>query len=251
MTLLRAAQADSAASKSEPIVACHELTKLFRMGDDTVHALDRVSLTINQGDFISIMGPSGSGKSTLMNLIGALDTPTSGSITIGGTTLEAATPAKLAELRGRTIGFVFQQFYLLPRMTAAENVAMPLIYRRDPVPDAQAKARLCLERVHLAHRMQHLPSEMSGGQQQRVAIARALVNDPLLLLADEPTGALDSRTGAEIISLFQELNSAGLTVVLVTHDEKVARAGNRIIRMQDGKVESDELNDDVWRPSAA
>jgi len=221
------------------------------MGEETVNALQDVSLTIRRGEFVSIMGPSGSGKSTLMNLIGALDTPSEGAITIGDTVLRKASPTELAELRGRTIGFVFQQFHLLPRMTAAQNVAMPLIYRHDPVTDGEARARRCLERVHLANRMNHLPSEMSGGQQQRVAIARALVNDPLLLLADEPTGALDSRTGAEIITLFQELNAGGLTVVLVTHDERVAHAGNRIIRMRDGRVESDTPNADIWRPDVA
>ncbi|MGK2284532.1 ABC transporter ATP-binding protein [Pedomonas sp. V897] len=234
----------------EPIIVCERLTRQFRMGEETVNALQDVSLTIGRGEFVSIMGPSGSGKSTLMNLIGALDTPTSGSITIGGTELRAASQTELAELRGRTIGFVFQQFHLLPRLTALENVAMPLIYRREPVTDGPERARRCLERVQLANRMNHLPSEMSGGQQQRVAIARALVNDPLLLLADEPTGALDSRTGAEIIALFQTLNAGGLTIVLVTHDERVAHAGNRIIRMRDGRVESDEANTDIWRPLA-
>lgn len=238
-------------NEADSIIVCENLSKRFRMGDETVNALQGVTLTIRRGEFVSIMGPSGSGKSTLMNLIGALDTPSDGSIAIGDTVLRQANQAELAELRGRTIGFVFQQFHLLPRMTAAQNVAMPLIYRRDPVTDGEERARRCLERVQLANRMNHLPSEMSGGQQQRVAIARALVNDPLLLLADEPTGALDSRTGAEIITLFQDLNAAGLTVVLVTHDERVAHAGTRIIRMRDGKVESDTQNTDIWRPNPA
>ncbi|MEX6725116.1 ABC transporter ATP-binding protein [Parapedomonas caeni] len=234
---------------SEPLIRCRDLTKHFRMGSEVVRALDGVSLDIARGEFVAIMGPSGSGKSTLMTMIGALDTPTSGDIIIDGTALAEASPSALADLRGRTIGFVFQQFNLLSRLSALDNVAMPQIYRRDAVADLRGKAIDCLKRVGLGDRMHHLPSEMSGGQQQRVAIARALVNDPLILLADEPTGALDSRTGAEVIALFQALNREGITIILVTHDAQVARAARRILRFRDGRIVADDVNTDVWTPA--
>ncbi|MCA3256014.1 MAG: ABC transporter ATP-binding protein [Alphaproteobacteria bacterium] len=230
------------------MVAARDLRKEYRMGDTVVAALDGVSLEIARGEMVAIMGPSGSGKSTLMNLIGALDVPTSGSIVIDGVALETADSAALADLRSRAIGFVFQQFQLLARLPALDNVAMPLLYARSFTGDAKAIARDRLSRVGLAERSHHLPTELSGGQQQRVAIARALVNDPAILLADEPTGALDSRTGRSIIRLFQDLNAAGQTVVMVTHDEGVARACNRIVRFRDGRIVEDAKNADVWRP---
>jgi len=233
---------------SQPIVAARDLRKEYRMGDTVVAALDGVSLDIGRGEMVAIMGPSGSGKSTLMNLVGALDVPTSGSIVIDGVALETADAAQLADLRSRAIGFVFQQFQLLARLPALDNVAMPLLYARDFTGDARAIARDRLARVGLAERAHHLPTELSGGQQQRVAIARALVNEPAILLADEPTGALDSRTGRSIIRLFQDLNAAGQTVVMVTHDEGVARACTRIVRFRDGRIVEDALNADVWRP---
>ena len=230
------------------IIAARDVRKVYRMGDEEVAALAGVSLTIDRGEFVAIMGPSGSGKSTLMNLIGALDVPTSGSLTVAGTELADASPADLALLRGKSLGFVFQQFQLLARMSAVDNVAMPMLYRADAAADPQAVARDRLARVGLANRGSHLPTEMSGGQQQRVAIARALVNEPAILLADEPTGALDSRTGASIIALFQQLNREGQTIVLVTHDEQVAHAASRIVRFRDGLLVEDVRNGERWAP---
>ncbi len=230
------------------IIEAVDVRKEYRMGGTTVAALAGVSLTVQPGEMVAIMGPSGSGKSTLMNLIGALDVPTSGSIRIDGVALETADSEALADLRSRAIGFVFQQFQLLARLPALDNVAMPLLYARQFKGDANAVARDRLARVGLAERAHHLPTELSGGQQQRVAIARALVNDPVILLADEPTGALDSRTGESIIHLFQDLNAGGQTVILVTHDEQVARACARIVRFRDGLIVEDGANPDVWRP---
>jgi putative ABC transport system ATP-binding protein len=234
-----------------PIVAARDVVKEYRMGDSVVAALAGVTLDVMPGEMVAVMGPSGSGKSTLMNLIGALDTPTSGTVAVDGVPLEDADADALADLRGRAIGFVFQQFQLLQRMPAIDNVAMPLIYRRDFGGDAKAVATDRLTRVGLGERGHHLPTQLSGGQQQRVAIARALVNDPALLLADEPTGALDSRTGESIIRLFQDLNAGGQTVVIVTHDEQVARACRRVVRFRDGRIVEDAANTDIWRPEAA
>jgi putative ABC transport system ATP-binding protein len=234
-----------------PIVAARDVVKEYRMGDSVVAALAGVTLDVMPGEMVAVMGPSGSGKSTLMNLIGALDTPTSGTVAVDGVPLEDADADALADLRGRAIGFVFQQFQLLQRLPAIDNVAMPLIYRRDFAGDAKAAAAERLERVGLGERGHHLPTQLSGGQQQRVAIARALVNDPALLLADEPTGALDSRTGESIIRLFQDLNAGGQTVVIVTHDEQVARACRRVVRFRDGRIVEDAANADIWRPEAA
>jgi putative ABC transport system ATP-binding protein len=220
------------------------------MGSEEVRALDGVSFDIRQGELVAIMGPSGSGKSTLMNLIGALDQPTTGELEVAGKRLGALSPDELADLRAHAVGFVFQQFQLLPRLSALDNVAMPLLYRRDFAGDPRAAARARLEQVGLGARTGHRPSEMSGGQQQRVAIARALVGEPSLLLADEPTGALDSRTGAAVIALFQSLNAAGQTIVLVTHDTEVARAATRVLRMRDGRIVADEpvAPADRWLP---
>ncbi len=230
------------------IIAARDVRKVYRMGGEEVAALDGVSLTIDHGEFVAIMGPSGSGKSTFMNLIGALDVPTEGSLTVDGTELADASPADLAVLRGKSLGFVFQQFQLLARMSAVDNVAMPMLYRHDAPADTAAVARDRLARVGLANRGNHLPTEMSGGQQQRVAIARALVNEPAILLADEPTGALDSKTGASIIALFQQLNRDGQTIVLVTHDDQVAHAASRIVRFRDGKLVEDFANAERWVP---
>ncbi len=245
-----AATSPARADAGEIIVRGRDLTKIYRMGSEEVRALDGVSFDIRAGEMVAIMGPSGSGKSTLMNLIGALDQPTSGELEVAGQRLGALSPDALADLRAHAVGFVFQQFQLLPRLSALENVAMPLLYRRDFTGDAHAVARARLEQVGLGERTGHRPSEMSGGQQQRVAIARALVGEPRLLLADEPTGALDSRTGAAVIALFQALNAAGQTIVLVTHDDQVAHAATRVLRVRDGRIFADEPvpPGDRWMP---
>jgi putative ABC transport system ATP-binding protein len=225
------------------MIQMEDLTKIYQMGDSEVHALDGASFTINKGEMVAIMGPSGSGKTTLMSIIGCLDVPTSGSYMLDGMAVENLDEAKLAEIRGRKIGFVFQQFNLLARTSALENVMMPLTYAGVSGKARQDRAMKALDRVGLAQRAHHAPNELSGGQQQRVAIARALVNEPAILLADEPTGALDSKTGVEIMELFQSLyKDHGQTVILVTHDSYVARHTNRIIKLSDGRIVSDEVN---------
>jgi len=207
------------------------------VGDFIVKALDGVSIDIKRGEFTSIMGPSGSGKSTMMNLIGCLDTPTSGLIDIDGENTAGLNEAELAYIRNRKVGFVFQQFNLLGKMTALENVITPLLYAGISVRERKSRAMEALERVGLSDRMHHRPNELSGGQKQRVAIARALVNNPAILLADEPTGALDSKTGNQIMELFEELNSEGRTVIIVTHDRELGMRSPRQIRIRDGKLE--------------
>ena len=219
------------------ILQCVGLTKSYRMGSQEVHALRGVDLEVPEGSFMSIMGPSGSGKSTLMNLIGCLDRPTSGNLFVRGSDVSRLSADQLARVRNREIGFVFQQFNLLASLTAIENVELPLIYARVPARERRERAKLALERVGLSNRADHRPAELSGGQQQRVAIARALVNDPAIILADEPTGALDTKTGREVMSIFQELHSQGRTIILVTHDPEVARHAERIVHIRDGKVE--------------
>jgi putative ABC transport system ATP-binding protein len=209
------------------------------MGDQTVRALDNVSLEIAEGEFVAIMGPSGSGKSTMMNLIGALDVPTSGTLSIDGRDISALSSDELADLRNRTIGFVFQQFNLLPRTNALRQVMLPLLYANPKPANPEALARRRLEQVGLASRMDHHPRQLSGGQQQRVAIARALVNNPKILLADEPTGALDTKTTAEIMQLFCELNEEGITVVVVTHEPEVAEYARRVVVFRDGHIVED------------
>jgi putative ABC transport system ATP-binding protein len=226
-----------------------DLTKIYQVGETEVRALDGVSMKIEKGELVSIMGPSGSGKSTLMAILGALDVPTQGSYRLDGQVVDKLNDNQLAEIRSHKIGFVFQQFNLLPRTSALENVLLPLLYNGLRGKARLERAKSALETVGLADRMHHKPNQLSGGQQQRVAIARALVNDPAILLADEPTGNLDSKTGAEIIALFQRLhNEAGQTVVFVTHDPFIARHTNRIIRLADGKVVGDEQ---VEHPLAA
>ncbi len=210
------------------------------MGGETIHALRDVSLTIDKGEYVAIMGPSGSGKSTLMNLIGALDVPTSGDLIINGLNLSAQEADTLADFRNQTIGFVFQQFNLLPKTSALENVKLPLFYsRHKTIVDADELAKQCLERVGLSDRLDHETTQLSGGQQQRVAIARALVNQPSVILADEPTGALDSKTSLEILDLFRELNDSGITVMVVTHDQEVADQARRKLFFRDGEIISD------------
>ncbi len=232
-------------SSEKPIISCRDLTKVYKMGDQEVRALDGVSLDIFPGEFVAIMGPSGSGKSSLMNLIGALDRPTSGEMWIDGRALSQMSRDELADLRNETLGFVFQQFNLLARQDAFQNVKLPLRYARKDVGDIDARAKECLEMVGLGTRMDHRPMQLSGGQQQRVAIARALSNHPRILLADEPTGALDTKTTAEIMNLMQDLNRKGITVILITHEPEVAHYASRQIHFRDGRIESDHANPDV------
>jgi putative ABC transport system ATP-binding protein len=225
------------------MIHVENLTKTFPMGDSEVYALNGATFTIDAGEMVAIMGPSGSGKSTLMSIIGCLDVPTGGTYSLDGVAIENMDDIELAEIRGHKIGFVFQQFNLLSRTTALENVTLPLTYAGVRGAERHERALKVLERVGLADRTDHTPSELSGGQQQRVAIARALVNDPAILLADEPTGALDSKTGIEIMDLFQRLHREnGQTVILVTHDPYIARHTDRIIKLSDGKILSDEIN---------
>jgi putative ABC transport system ATP-binding protein len=223
----------------QPVVAARNLAKVYRLGEQAVHALRDVSFDIHPGEYVAIMGPSGSGKSTLMNLIGALDVPTSGSLAINGVDIGTLDRDSLASLRNRTIGFVFQQFNLLARTTALDNVKLPLSYAHPRPADPEGLARRCLEEVGLGSRLDHVPSQLSGGQQQRVAIARALVNSPSLILADEPTGALDTTTSEEILQLFGRLNSAGMTVIMVTHELDVAAHAKRLLRVRDGLLVED------------
>ncbi|MCA3726898.1 MAG: ABC transporter ATP-binding protein [Phenylobacterium sp.] len=221
------------------MIQIEDLTKTYVMGEETVTALDAVSLSIARGESIAIIGPSGSGKSTLMNLLGGLDRPSAGRYRFEGEEVARFTDDQLAEFRNRRIGFVFQSFQLLPRLTALQNVELPMIYGGQPPRIRRDRAAELLERVGLGSRMGHRPNQLSGGQQQRVAIARSLANQPDLLLADEPTGALDSATGTEVLALFQQLNAEGLTVVLVTHDRGVAEAARRRIAFRDGRVTED------------
>lgn len=223
------------------IIEAENLTKIYKMGDTEVHALDGVDLRINKGEMLSIMGPSGSGKSTLMAIIGCLDLPTSGSYRLEGLNVETMTDDQLASVRSRKIGFVFQQFNLLARTSALDNVMLPMYYSGAKAKERRERSQEALRIVGLADRMHHRPNELSGGQQQRVAIARALVNNPTILLADEPTGALDSKTGTEIIALFQKLHYEMVqTVIFVSHDPFIARHTERVVRLSDGKVVDDE-----------
>jgi putative ABC transport system ATP-binding protein len=227
------------------IIEIRNLVKRYSMGDEEVYALRDVSLTLTSNEYIAIMGPSGSGKSTLMNMLGCLDTPTSGTYLFNGENVSEMDDDDLAAIRNREIGFVFQTFNLLPRATAVQNVELPLVYAGLGAEERRARALQALDRVGLSDRVDHRPNELSGGQRQRVAIARALVTAPSIILADEPTGNLDSKTGQDIMRLFGDLWRGGNTVVLVTHEEDIARHAHRIIRLRDGLIESDEVNPDA------
>jgi putative ABC transport system ATP-binding protein len=222
------------------LIRLQNISRLYQMGAETIHALRDVSLEIQRGEYVAIMGPSGSGKSTLMNLIGCLDSPTSGTYELNGTDVSEMDDNELADVRNREIGFVFQTFNLLPRSHALHNVELPLIYASMEVDVRREQARAALANVGLGDRMYHRPNELSGGQRQRVAVARALVNKPSILLADEPTGNLDSKTGQEIMALFEELSQRGNTIILVTHEEDIARHARRVLRIRDGLIAADE-----------
>jgi putative ABC transport system ATP-binding protein len=223
------------------LIRLQNISRRYQMGDETIHALRDVSLEIARGEYVAIMGPSGSGKSTMMNLLGCLDTPSSGIYELNGQNVSEMEDNELAEIRNREIGFVFQTFNLLARATALKNVELPMIYAGMGLTERRERAEWALAQVGLADRMMHQPNELSGGQRQRVAVARALVNDPSIVLADEPTGNLDSKTGVEIMRLFEELSSLGNTIILVTHEEEVARHARRMVRILDGDIASDEV----------
>ena len=233
------------------VIQAIDVKKEYVMGTQTVHALRGVSFEIMKNEYVAIMGPSGSGKSTMMNVIGCLDTPSSGSYILNGTNVNTLTDNELAAIRNKEIGFVFQTFNLLPRSTALANVELPLIYAGMKHSERRKRAIEVLDRVGLGDRMDHKPNELSGGQRQRVAVARALVNNPSILLADEPTGNLDSKTGVEIMQLFEELHAQGNTIILVTHEEDIAMHAHRIIRLRDGLLESDKLRDKVPHAEAS
>lgn len=227
------------------IIHLEAIRKNYYLGRQVIEVLKGISLDIFKNEYVALMGPSGSGKSTLMNILGCLDTPTSGSYVLNGKDVSRMTDNDLADVRNQEIGFVFQQFNLLPRLTAAENVALPLVYAGVPKKERLEKAMHVLEKVSLAERSHHRPNEMSGGQNQRVAIARALVNDPSIILADEPTGNLDTKTSYEIMDIFEQIHAGGNTVVLVTHEEDIANHARRIIRLRDGVLESDKRREET------
>ncbi|MBS1617217.1 MAG: ABC transporter ATP-binding protein [Bacteroidetes bacterium] len=227
------------------VIQISHLRKTFRLGDQVINALNDVSLTISKNEYVALMGPSGSGKSTLMNILGCLDSPSAGSYRLNNTEVAKMTDDQLAHVRNKEIGFVFQTFNLLPRLTALENVALPLIYAGMGAKERQQRAEYVMEQVGLKERMEHKPNELSGGQRQRVAVARALVNNPSIILADEPTGNLDTKTSYEIMGLFQDIHSKGNTVILVTHEEDIARHARRIMGLRDGLIEYDRVNEPV------
>jgi putative ABC transport system ATP-binding protein len=232
------------------IIETHNLARMYKMGDNIVNALQSVSISIDRGEYVAFMGPSGSGKSTLMNIVGCLDTPSSGTYMLNGQLVSEMTENELADVRNKEIGFVFQTFNLLPRASALENVALPLVYAGYSKSDRDEMAMAALESVSLADRYHHKPNELSGGQRQRVAIARALVNQPSIILADEPTGNLDTKTSYDIMGLFQELHDKGNTIIMVTHEDDIAHYAHRIIRLRDGLVEWDRKNENINRSEA-
>src|SRR5476651_2260062 len=231
----------------EPLITLKDIGRKYVIGTEIIHALKSVSLSINKGEFVALMGPSGSGKSTLMNILGCLDTPTKGEYILNGTNVSQMSDNELAEVRNKEIGFVFQTFNLLPRNTALDNVALPLVYAGVNKNDRMERARKTLENVGLGNRTDHRPNELSGGQRQRVAVARALINNPSIILADEPTGNLDTKTSIEIMGLIEDIHSKGNTIILVTHEEDIALHAHRIVRMRDGLVENDFMNTNIQK----
>jgi len=231
----------------EPLITIKDIGRKYVIGSEIIHAIKSVSLTINKGEFVALMGPSGSGKSTLMNILGCLDTPSKGEYILNGINVSHMTENDLAEVRNTEIGFVFQTFNLLPRNTALENVALPLIYAGVSKDERLDRAKKTLENVGLGNRVHHKPNELSGGQRQRVAVARALINNPSIILADEPTGNLDTKTSIEIMGLIEDIHDKGNTIILVTHEEDIALHAHRIVRMRDGLVENDYVNTDIHR----
>jgi putative ABC transport system ATP-binding protein len=229
--------ADQGYTTAQPLVAeLIHVCKVYGSGDTEVRALDDLCLSVQRGDYLAVMGSSGSGKSTAMNILGCLDRPTSGSYRLNGVPVESLDDDQLADLRNRELGFVFQQFHLLPQLTALENVMLPMIYAGVPLEERRQRARQALERVGLAKRLDNRPNQLSGGQQQRVAVARAIINRPALLLADEPTGALDSRTTEEVLAIFDDLNAQGITILLVTHEQEVGDRARRVLHFRDGRI---------------
>jgi len=230
-----------------PLITLNDIGRKYVIGTEIIHALKSVSLTINKGEFVALMGPSGSGKSTLMNILGCLDTPTKGEYILNGINVSHMTDNDLADVRNKEIGFVFQTFNLLPRNTALDNVALPLIYAGVGRQQRQERARKNLENVGLGNRVDHKPNELSGGQRQRVAVARALINNPSIILADEPTGNLDTKTSIEIMGLIEDIHAKGNTIILVTHEEDIAMHAHRIVRMRDGLIENDYANPNIQK----
>ncbi|HEX3387240.1 MAG TPA: ABC transporter ATP-binding protein [Mucilaginibacter sp.] len=231
----------------EPLITIKDIGRKYVIGAETIHALKSVSLSINKGEFVALMGPSGSGKSTLMNILGCLDTPTKGEYILNGINVSHMTDNELADVRNSEIGFVFQTFNLLPRNTALDNVALPLVYAGVNKGGRMERARQALDNVGLGNRVTHKPNELSGGQRQRVAVARALINNPSIILADEPTGNLDTKTSIEIMGLLEDIHAKGNTIILVTHEEDIAKHAHRIVRMRDGLIENDFANPDIQR----
>ncbi|WP_219921501.1 ABC transporter ATP-binding protein [Rufibacter sp. XAAS-G3-1] len=231
------------------IIKTENISKMYQMGTETIHALRSISIEIKKGEYVAFMGPSGSGKSTLMNIVGCLDTPTSGTYILNGNDVSNMADNELATVRNKEIGFVFQTFNLLPRSSSLDNVALPLIYAGYGKSERNERAMEALNSVGLGSRAQHKPNELSGGQRQRVAIARALVNDPSIILADEPTGNLDTKTSYEIMGLFEALHAKGNTIIMVTHEDDIAHYAHRIVRLRDGLIESDEMNQNITVPA--
>lgn len=233
----------------QPLIIIKDIGRKYVIGSETIHALKSVSLEIQKGEFVALMGPSGSGKSTLMNILGCLDTPTKGVYILNGIHVSEMSDNELAEVRNKEIGFVFQTFNLLPRSSSLDNVALPLVYAGISRTEREDRAKKTLENVGLGNRIDHKPNELSGGQRQRVAVARALVNNPSIILADEPTGNLDTKTSIEIMGLLEDIHSKGNTIILVTHEEDIAQHAHRIVRMRDGLIEKDFLNDNIKKVS--